>query len=100
MDQRYFEESEGAPPAHRQDDDGRAAVVSAFAAGFLLGATLALLWAPASGRDTRHWIQERGQVARRRTAEFLEKRWQALQIIPRRGIVGLVRRRRTSAVLS
>jgi len=98
VDQRYVEESECAPATSRRDESHRAATVTAFAAGFLFGATLVLLAAPASGRDTRHWIYERGHFARRRTAEFLERRWQALRIIPRRGIVGLVRHRRASAL--
>ncbi len=99
MDQPRFEELQGpaATPGH-DDLGGRAAMVPAFAIGFLFGAALALLWAPAPGRETRHWIYERGQLARRRTSEFVERRWQALQIIRSRGVIGLVRRGRTGGV--
>lgn len=98
MDQRYFEESETTQGAAASVDGSRTAIVSAFAVGFVVGATLTLLWAPASGKKTRRWIQEHSRSARQHSVELFERQWRALRILPKRGILGLIRRARVPAV--
>ena len=64
-----------------------------FAAGAVAGAALALLAAPASGRDARAWIGGRATSARQWTADQVRQRRERVhRAIERRGVLGLVRR--------
>jgi len=68
-------------------------VLVAFAAGAVAGAALALLAAPASGRDARAWIGGRATSARQWTADQVRQRRERVhRAIERRGVLGLVRR--------
>jgi hypothetical protein len=71
---------------------GRDASLAMFACGLMTGVALTLLFAPVSGRDTRHWIASTSGETRRRTAALIERNRQALNLIRTRGIVGLARR--------
>jgi gas vesicle protein len=68
-----------------QDNGGGGAVLMAFALGAIAGAAVALLWAPASGEETRRLIKERAGEARekageaaRQSREFLERQRETL----------------------
>jgi hypothetical protein len=62
--------------------------VAGFACGLLAGAAVALILAPAPGRDARGWIAAQGREARRRTGRLLHTE-QATAIIRKSGILGL-----------
>ena len=77
-------------PADRTAD---VMTVVAFAAGAVAGAALALLVAPASGRDARAWIGGRATSARQWTADQVrQRRARVHRAIETRGVLGLVRR--------
>jgi len=78
-----------------QDDDGAQAI--AFGCGLVMGAALALLLAPASGRDTRAWVAERGRSAGRGTSALLN-RTRAIAIVREEGVRGLWHRLRRDQV--
>jgi gas vesicle protein len=54
-----------------RDNGGNGGVVFlAFVLGAIAGAAVALLWAPASGDDTRRYLQERARESRQKAAEL------------------------------
>ena len=56
--------------SHDQDQGaGAGSVLMAFAIGAAVGAAVALLFAPASGRETRELVNRRAREARERAAE-------------------------------
>ena len=58
----------------RHDDGGGAgSVMLAFLLGAVSGAAVALLYAPAAGRETRDYLGERAREGRVRAAEAAEK---------------------------
>jgi gas vesicle protein len=56
-----------------RDDGGAGNVLLGFILGAVSGAALALLYAPASGRETRERLAERAEEARARAAEAAAK---------------------------
>ena len=66
----------------------RVRFVAGFATGLLTGAALAVLLAPATGRETRQWMATQGRAARRRTGQLLHTE-QLAGVIRRSGILGL-----------
>lgn len=69
----------------REDSEGRWAVLLlGLGAGILLGATLAMLFAPQSGRDTREDLGEWAGRARTRTEESLQHLKQSLEELANR----------------
>jgi gas vesicle protein len=52
-----------------RDDGGAGNILLAFILGAVGGAALALLYAPASGRETRERLAEKAEEARARAAE-------------------------------
>jgi len=57
----------------REDGAGTGTVLLAFLLGAVSGAAVALLYAPASGRDTREYLGERAREGRERAAEAAQK---------------------------
>jgi gas vesicle protein len=55
------------------NDSGAGNVLLAFLLGAVSGAALALLYAPASGRETREFLGEKAREGRDRAAEMAEK---------------------------
>ena len=56
------------------NDDGNAGnILLAFLLGAVSGAAVALLYAPASGRDTREYLGERAREGRERATEAAAK---------------------------
>ena len=62
----------------RDDGAGAGSVLLAFLLGAVSGAVVALLYAPASGRDTREYLGEQAREGRKRAAEAAEKGRQIL----------------------
>ena len=56
-----------------RDDAGAGNILLGFILGAVSGAALALLYAPASGRETRERLAERAEEARARAAEAAAK---------------------------
>jgi len=56
-----------------KDDGGAGNMLLAFILGAVGGAALALLYAPATGRETRERLAERAEEARARAAEAAAK---------------------------
>jgi gas vesicle protein len=56
-----------------RDDGGAGNILLAFILGAVGGAALALLYAPASGRETRERLAERAEEARARAADAAAK---------------------------
>jgi len=52
-----------------RDDGGAGSILLAFILGAVSGAAVALLYAPASGNETREYLSERARDARARAAE-------------------------------
>lgn len=52
-----------------QQDSAPGSVMFAFLAGVAVGAATALLMAPATGRETREYLNERAQEGRRRASD-------------------------------
>jgi len=50
-------------------DNGGGAVLAAFVLGAVAGAAVALLWAPASGEETRRLLKEKAEEAREKANE-------------------------------
>jgi gas vesicle protein len=57
----------------RDDSAGAGGVLLAFLLGAVSGAALALLYAPATGRETREYLGERAREGRERAAEAAQK---------------------------
>ncbi|PYR41344.1 MAG: hypothetical protein DMF93_08635 [Acidobacteria bacterium] len=57
----------------RDEGAGAGSILLAFILGAVSGAALALLYAPASGRDTRDYLGDRAAEARARAAEAAAK---------------------------
>ena len=62
----------------RDEGAGAGSVLLAFILGAVSGAAVALLYAPASGRDTRDYLGERAREGRARAAEAAAKGRDAL----------------------
>jgi gas vesicle protein len=62
----------------RDEGAGAGSVLLAFILGAVSGAAVALLYAPASGRETREYLGERARESRERAAEAAEKGRQAI----------------------
>jgi gas vesicle protein len=57
----------------RDEGAGAGSVLLAFILGAVSGAAVALLYAPAAGRDTREFLGERAREGRERAAAAAEK---------------------------
>jgi gas vesicle protein len=57
----------------RDDGAGAGSVMLAFILGAVSGAAVALLYAPASGRETREYLGEKAREGRDRAAEASER---------------------------
>jgi gas vesicle protein len=62
----------------RDDNGGAGSILLAFILGAVSGAAVALLYAPASGRETRDYLNEKAEEARARAAEAAAKGREAL----------------------
>ena len=63
----------------RDDGAGAGNILLAFLLGAVSGAAVALLYAPASGRDTRDYLGEKAREGRARAAEAAAKGREAYQ---------------------
>ena len=61
----------------KDESAGAGSILLAFLLGAVGGAALALLYAPAAGRETREFLGEKGREARDRAAAAAEKGRQA-----------------------
>lgn len=66
-------------------NNGAAGVVVAFTFGALVGAALALLFAPAKGEDTREMIADKAREGAQKTREFLKQQRETLSTAVERG---------------
>jgi gas vesicle protein len=57
----------------RDEGAGAGSILLAFILGAVSGAAVALLYAPATGRETREFIGDRAREGRQRAAEAAEK---------------------------
>jgi gas vesicle protein len=57
----------------RDDSAGAGSILLAFILGAVSGAAVALLYAPASGRETREYLGEKAEEARAKAAEAAAK---------------------------
>ena len=57
----------------RDDGAGAGNILLAFLLGAVSGAAVALLYAPATGRETREYVSEKAREARERAAAAAEK---------------------------
>jgi gas vesicle protein len=57
----------------RDDSAGAGSILLAFIMGAVSGAAVALLYAPAAGRDTREFLGERAREGRERAAQAVER---------------------------
>jgi hypothetical protein len=73
--------------------DENLSMTIAFVAGLMTGAAIAVLLAPASGRQTRGWIATQGRAAGRRAAGLFDRE-KAMAVVRGRGVLGLVKRLR------
>jgi gas vesicle protein len=73
---------------NRLDPDPQRVVLAGFACGVLIGAACGLLFAPAGGRETRHWMVERSRIARE---HLRERNRRAREVLRREGVRGLLR---------
>ena len=62
----------------RDEGAGSGSILLAFILGAVSGAAVALLYAPATGDDTRRYLGERAREGRDRAAEAAEKSRQAV----------------------
>lgn len=63
----------------RDEGAGAGSVLLAFVLGAVSGAAVALLYAPASGRETREYLGEKAREGRERAAAAAEKGRDVLQ---------------------
>ncbi len=63
-------------------------VLLAFALGAVAGAAVALLYAPATGEDTRRKLAEKAQDGRRRLSTAVERGREAFEQMRTRGAAG------------
>jgi gas vesicle protein len=63
----------------KDDGVGAGSILLAFLLGAVSGAAVALLYAPASGRDTRDYLGERAREGRERASEAAAKAGQMVQ---------------------
>ena len=57
----------------REDGSGAGSVLLAFILGAVSGAAVALLYAPASGKETRDYLNDKAREGRERAAEAAER---------------------------
>jgi len=57
----------------RDEGAGAASILLAFMLGAVTGAAVALLYAPATGRETREYLGEKAREGRNRASEAAEK---------------------------
>jgi len=62
----------------KDEGAGAGSVLLAFILGLVSGAAVAMLYAPASGRETREYLGERAREGRERATEIAERGRQAL----------------------
>jgi gas vesicle protein len=62
----------------RDDGAGAGSILLAFILGAVSGAAVALLYAPATGRETREYLADRARDARERAADAAAKSRDAL----------------------
>jgi len=62
----------------RDEGAGAGSILLAFILGAVSGAAVALLYAPASGRETREYLGEKAREGRDKAAEATERGRQAL----------------------
>jgi len=62
----------------RDEEAGAGAVLLAFLVGAVAGAAVALLYAPATGRETRDLLTEKSREGREKAAALAEKGRQAI----------------------
>jgi gas vesicle protein len=62
----------------RDEGAGAGSILLAFILGAVSGAAVALLYAPATGRETREFLGEKAREGRERAAEASERGRQAL----------------------
>lgn len=63
----------------RDEGAGAGSILLAFILGAVSGAAVALLYAPATGRETREYLGERAREGRARAAEAAEKGREAIK---------------------
>jgi gas vesicle protein len=63
----------------RDEGAGAGSVLLAFILGAVSGAAVALLYAPASGRETREYLGEKAREGRARASEAAEKSREAIK---------------------
>ena len=68
-----------------QRNSGASGVVVAFTLGALVGAVVALLFAPAKGEETRDVIAEKARAGAQKTREFLKQQRETLSTAVERG---------------
>lgn len=66
-------------------NNGAAGVVVAFTLGALVGAVVALLFAPAKGEDTREFLSEKAREGAQKTKDFLKQQKETLSSAVERG---------------
>ncbi len=62
----------------KDDGAGEGSILLAFILGAVSGAAVAMLYAPASGRETREYLGERAREGRERATEIARKSRQAV----------------------
>jgi gas vesicle protein len=63
----------------RDEDAGSGSILLAFLLGAVSGAAVALLFAPATGEDTREYLGQKAREGRDRAVEAAQKGRQAVQ---------------------
>ena len=63
----------------RDEGTGAGSILLAFILGAVSGAAVALLYAPATGRETREYLEERAREGRAKAAEAAEKGREAIK---------------------
>jgi gas vesicle protein len=69
---------EEAEEMARDDGSGAGSILLAFILGAVSGAAVAMLYAPATGRETREYLGERAREGRERATEIVGKGRQAI----------------------